>query len=141
MARMTRWRRRLAAAACVALAAFAAADAAPAQVSVRFGNSGIGGSGIGARNGYSYGYGYGSDYGYRSRYGDAARLNPYRRSGYNPYLGGGYARDSRNDWYYDTYRPRGYGYAGRRAAPDWRTYREPSLYAPDGIYSGYGFGD
>ena len=137
MARTTRRQRHLLAA-CVGLAALAGADPASAQVSVQFGNSGIG---VGTRNGYSYGAGVGSRYSYGSRYGDAGRLNPYRSSGYNPYLGGGYARDSRSDWYYDTYRPRGYGAAGRQAAPNWRAYREPSLYAPSGIYHGYGYGD
>lgn len=126
MARTGWWNRALAAT-CVALAGFVAASSAAAQISVQFGSSGFG-------NGYSYGNGY------QSGYGSYNRLNPYRASGYNPYLGGGYARDSRSDWYYDSYQPRRYGYAGQQAAPNWTIYRQPSLYAPNGIYYGYGYG-
>ena len=122
MARTVRWRRYLAAA-CVALAALAAAEVASAQISIQLGGSRLG-------NGYGYG----------SSYGNAYRLNPYRSSGYNPYLGGGYSRGSRNDWYYDSYQPRGYGFRGQQAAPNWGLYRQPSLYAPNGIYYGYGYG-
>lgn len=128
MARTGWWNRHLAAA-CVALAAFAAAKSAPAQISVQFGSSGFG-------NGHSHSHGSGYQSGYRSY----NRLNPYRASGYNPYLGGGYARESRSDWYYDSYRPRSYGYHGQQAAPNWGTYRQQSLYAPNGIYYGYGYG-
>jgi hypothetical protein len=110
--------RRLAAAAAVAL--LAAADAASAQITLQLGRGGIG---VGP------GYGYG---------------NPYRGSGYNPYLGGAYTRGGRNDWYYDRYQPRRFGGGvgvgpERHGVPNWGTYRNPNLYGPGGPYSGYGY--
>ena len=111
--------RRLAIAS-VALGLFAATEAASAQVSVRFGRGGGVGIGIG-------------------------RGNPYRGSGYNPYVGGAYARGGRNDWYYDRYQPRRFGGGGHSDAVhhggrNWGAYRNPGLYGPSGPYNGYGYG-
>lgn len=99
----------------MAAALLATAGAASAQVTVQFGRGG--------------GIGYG---------------NPYRGSGYNPYLGGAYNRGGRNDWYYDQYRPRrssgiGHSDAAHHGGPNWGTYRNPGLYSPGGPYGGYGY--
>lgn len=106
--------RRLVATSVAALL-LAASAAASAQVTVQFGRGG------------GVGIGYG---------------NPYRGSGYNPYVGGAYARGGRGDWYYDQYRPRRYGGhsdAAHHGGRNWGAYSNPNLYGPGGPYSGYGY--